>query len=448
MSRKIDTTGKTGLSAEQEAAAQGGGKLLFTDYHGQSAAFLIRENRLRAACLFPRVRSKIGAVYLGRVKNVVQNLNACFVEIGGEEREICFLSGRDAAYPFLLNRAYDGRILEGDELLVQVVRDAVRTKQASVTTLISLANAYFALSVGNPRTGFSNKLTAGQKEQIRQLLLDGGWKKPRIVPPKEGRDSRAAGLPTGLVVRTRAAELLEAADSFPEEGDGSLFLTELHRLTERWEDLFRSAVHCTCFSCLLDAPAPWEAALEQLAYPYEYDEILTNDRELYEQFQVSGNIPAGKPVRFYGEAQDVEFPLAKLYSLETRMETALSRRVWLKSGGYLVIDPTEALTVIDVNSGKCEAGKAAEETYYRVNREAAEEIALQLRLRNLSGMIVVDFISMESKERQSELLEYLRRLVRTDRQKTVVVDMTPLGLVEITRKKGSRPLSEQIETKT
>ena len=117
--------------------------------------------------------------------------------------------------------------------------------------------------------------------------------------------------------------------------------------------------------------------------------------------------------------------------------------VWLNSGGYLVIEPTEALTAIDVNSGKYDADREARETYLRINLEAAKEVALQLRLRNLSGIIIVDFINMQSWEDRKTLLDYLKRLTTQDRVQTKVIDMTPLGLVEITRKKIDKPLKEQ-----
>ena len=136
--------------------------------------------------------------------------------------------------------------------------------------------------------------------------------------------------------------------------------------------------------------------------------------------------------------------LGKLYGLDSKADMALGTRVWLKSGGYLVIEPTEAMTVIDVNSGKYEAGKGTQETAFRINCEAAEEIALQLRLRNLSGMILVDFINMDSKEREEQLLQQLKSAVQGDKQKTNVIDMTALGLVEITRKKSYKPLREQL----
>ena len=143
----------------------------------------------------------------------------------------------------------------------------------------------------------------------------------------------------------------------------------------------------------------------------------------------------------------VSATILKLYALETKLKTATERRVWLKSGGYLIIEPTEALTVIDVNSGKFEASKKkeTEEMIWQVNREAAIEVALQLRLRNLSGIIVVDFINMKRTEDQKALLELLTNEVKLDAVLTNIVDITPLGLVEITRKKNYKTLTEQLQ---
>ncbi len=434
MSRLILSHNRIKLT-DIETTYKNGGKLIFTDYHGQSCALLIHDNRLKAARFFSKQQSKIGAVYICKVKNVVKNLDAYFVEIGGKEREICFLSQKDALYPFLLNRAWDGRILEGDEFPVQVIRDAQKTKQASVTTLISLSNEYFALSVGETKTGYSNKFTAEEKKHLKEIMTGTQWALPQIDLPHMMSDSKVQ-LPIGLVVRTQAAKLSDEQNLYK----------HFVALTNSFTELYQVALHRTCFSCLKTALTPWQTALEQLIYPGEYEEILTDDIQLFRQIQDSNAVPDSKQLRLYDEQQSAQLPLSKLYGLDSKLETALGRRVWLKSGSYLVIDPTEALTVIDVNSGKYEAKKGIEETAYHINMEAAEEIALQLRLRNLNGIIIVDFINMKDKSHQESLLNHLKNLVNSDKQKTTVIDMTPLGLVEITRKKSFKTLAEQLES--
>ena len=143
-------------------------------------------------------------------------------------------------------------------------------------------------------------------------------------------------------------------------------------------------------------------------------------------------------------SQDERLPLHKLYSVETRLQEALGKKVWLKSGGYLVIEPTEALTVIDVNTGKLASGKDMEQTWLRINMEAAEEIALQLALRNISGIIIVDFINMKPEEHNKKLMSHFGNLLKQDAVRTELMDITALGLVEITRMKTSKPLREQL----
>lgn len=434
MSRRISINNRITLS-DIDMNAKQGGKLLFTDYNGQSCALLIQDNRLKAARFFPRQQSKIGAIYICKVKNVVKNLNAYFVEIGGAEREICFLSQKDASHPFLLNRPWDGRILEGDEFPVQVIRDAQKTKQASVTTLISLSNEYFALSVGEQKTGYSNKFTLEEKKQLKKCLTGTGWELPPIPFPYN-IDGSEMNLSIGLVVRTQAAKLIQNEPILHEH---------FEELLTGFSDIFRTALHRTCFSCLKLPSMPWQTALTELAYSNEYDEILTDNTTIYEQLCKTDIVTEPKLIRLYDEKQSAQLSLSNLYGLSSKLESALGRRVWLKSGGYLIIEPTEAMTVIDVNSGKYEAKKDIEETAYYINMEAAEEIALQLRLRNLSGIIIVDFINMKSKTHQNSLMQNLKDLVTSDKQKTTVIDMTPLGLVEITRKKGYKTLAEQIE---
>ena len=149
------------------------GKLIFTEYEGKALAMLFQKKRLVAAQVLPEGTNRIGAVYVGRVKHVAANIAACFVEIA--DGEICFLPFKEASVPFLLNRTYDGRILAGDELLVQITNEAQKAKQANVTAKISLANEFFALSLDtSSHASFSSKLSSEQKKQLQELLLEEG----------------------------------------------------------------------------------------------------------------------------------------------------------------------------------------------------------------------------------------------------------------------------------
>ncbi len=171
----------------------------------------------------------------------------------------------------------------------------------------------------------------------------------------------------------------------------------------------------------------------------ELEEVVTDDRMVFEEIKqsVSGHFS----VRFY---EDRLLPLPRLYNVAGQIEAALKPRVWLKSGANLVIEPTEALTVVDVNSGKNIAKKDKALNLYKINLEAAKELAFQLRLRNLSGIIVTDFIDMQEEEWKQKLMEQLRVYLRQDPVPATLVDMTKLGLIEITRKKKKKPLAEQL----
>lgn len=474
MSRRIEPKASVRITEEENALRNtDGGKLLFTAYQGRQCALFIQNDRLMEASFLPAQAGKIGAVYIGKVKNMVKNIDACFVEIA--KGEICFLSLKNASTPYLLNRAYDGRILEGDELLVQVIRDAQKTKKASVTAHISLASEYFALSIGSTNVAYSLKLSSEKKEAIRRhftemVIIRNGCliqNCDNMVSISEAEKMNKEGIrleslnlpPMGFVVRTKAGELER----------GEELLKAFFAITAEFIRLLYYARYRNCFSCLREAPAGFETIIQDFAagnkLPNETDipketpketdvpkkadiaflhnekEIVTDQEALYSQIEEYCNQHDIKiKLRLY---RDELLSLAKLYSIENKLSTALDSRVWLKSGGYLIIEPTEALTVIDVNSGKYEADKDAREAYLKINLEAAKETALQLRLRNLSGIIIVDFINMQFGEDRKALLDYLKQLTAQDRIQTKVIDMTPLGLVEITRKKTNKPLREQ-----
>ena len=211
---------------------------------------------------------------------------------------------------------------------------------------------------------------------------------------------------------------------------------------------FRAVVkqyaHRTCYSCLYRAPSGYISGVRDY-FSLDLERIVTDDKEIYEElkktFGEGASLPDGELVLY----EDKALSLSALYGLEVKLEDALKERVWLKSGAYLVIQPTEALTVIDVNSGKCQKGLKSG-LYLKINLEAAEEIARQLRLRNVSGICIVDFINMDTEEEKEELVRNLKHHLEQDRIPTVFVDFTKLGLAEITRKKVKKPLWEQVES--
>ena len=389
------------------------GKLIFTSLRGRKMAFLIKNDRLIAVQVLEETASgAVGAIYIGKVQNFSPNLKAYFVEIG--KNEMCFLPETELYS--------DRKLKQGDELPVQIIREPQKTKLATVTARISLSNDYVAVSIGHPGVGYSNKLTKAQKQMIRIWLQEAGI-------PAQMNDTPEIG----LVIRTKAGECDDLTGK-------DLFLAAVREVLAEFQQILHQVRHMVCFSCIRKAPSIYKTVLDQLAARNEYQEIITDDPVCFQKLENIQTIP----VRLY---QDASFSLEKLYTLETKLKAATERRVWLKSGGYLIIEPTEALTVIDVNSGKFEASKKkeTEEMIWQVNREAAIEVALQLRLRNLSGIIIVDFINMKRAEDQKALLELLTKEVGCDTVLTNIVDITPLGLVEITRKKSYKTLAEQLQ---
>lgn len=400
------------------------GKLLMLRYEGKLLTLLVNDRRLLSVRVYEdEKQSLVGNIYIGKVQSISKNLNAAFVEI--ENGLKCFLplSGTLQAGS---KEKKEAQIHNGDELLVQVLRDAVKTKQPVLTTRISISGNYLAMSCGSEKLGLSAKLSDDKKKEVTKFLLEEG------LIREDHRCLCATGC--GMVVRTNVENLTDLAP----------LKKEWQLLTEKMEKLFAVSAYRTCFSCLMKNEQPYLTDLKNY-YTRDYDEIITDCEDIFEDLQKyfeeqrqENGMEIVPAIRYYNE----EYPLQKLYSVKTLLEGALNKRVWLKSGGYLIIEPTEALTVIDVNTGKYETKKPSEETFYHINMEAADEIALQLKLRNLSGIIIVDFINMASKERQRELLKKLDMLVKKDSIRTSVVDITPLGLVEITRKRVSRSLKE------
>ena len=392
----------------------------------QIFSFLLNGSKaVEIHCDACREDSILDEIYIGKVQNIVKNISAAFVEIA--PGTVCYLPLEDLKHPVYTKKGTSHNIQQGDELLVQVKREGIKTKAPAVTTNLTLHGKYALLTTGSTQISVSSKLSKEEKERLLRVVKD--------------NSSADNGSLEGMSAGERAYGWLlrtNAGGASPE-----VIKKDLLRLQAKYEELMKTAQYRTCFSCLLARPSAYLKRLSDL-YTKEVDEILTDDRELFEQmteyFQENQPEDTAK-LRFY---EDRLLPMEKLYSLDRHLKEALGERVWLKSGGYLVIQPTEALTVIDVNTGKFTAGKKKEAAFLKLNQEAALEAAHQIRLRNLSGIVIIDFINMEETESETRLLRILDDALRLDPIRTTLVDMTKLSLVEITRMKKERPLHESV----
>lgn len=364
----------------------------------------------------PSGDAKIGDIFVAKVVNVAKQINAAFIDYAPNKKG--YLPISSGYTPILTNRKYDGRILAGDEILVQLEKEAVRTKEPVFTMNLSLAGKYTVVSNANTYQGISKKCSKQEKAQLRAAI-------PQNIA-------------YGVVIRTNAASLLytETQDALQPVTD------EMIALNEKLSALIREGIHRTCYSRIWQSPPSYLTNLRDEGSVYR--QIVTDSQTLYEETSAFMSLYMPEQLSALSLYRDENYPLQKLYRVETQLEELLAKKVWLKSGAYLVIEKTEAMYVIDVNSGKNIAKKDPAEYIYKINMEAADEMMRQIRLRNLTGMILVDFINMEDAEKDAALLQELRILAKKDRILTSVVDITALGLVEITRKKTTKSLYEQL----
>ncbi|MDR2405717.1 MAG: Rne/Rng family ribonuclease [Deltaproteobacteria bacterium] len=373
----------------------------------------------------------LGNIYKGRVLRILPGLQAAFVDIGLDkaaflyvddiscpEREFSRLLGRDEmsqdqgvtdAEAQVAKEEYpkvpiESLLKEGEELLVQVSKEPIGQKGARVTTLISIAGRRLVLMPMVSHLGISRRI---EDEEERRRLRD-------------FLDGNASGF--GLIARTAA----EGATEFEISAEAS-FLSQLwNQISEEEQRLQApSLVH-------QDLDATLKAVRD--IFTDQVSSLIIDDRAQYEKVKgflasfAPGLLPA---LSLYSGTE----PLFHHYNIETDLLRALNKKVWLKSGGYVVIDSTEALTVIDVNTGRYVGRHNLEETILKTNLEAAREIAYQLRLRNIGGIIVIDFIDMEKEVNRERVFLQLQELLRRDKGKTKVLPMSELGLIEMTRKR-------------
>ena len=365
-------------------------------------------------------KSILGNIYTGQIENIASNIQAAFVQIEPGKR--CYYPLAEAQRAvFSAGRKGNGPLRPGDELLVQVSRDAMKGKLPALTSNLNFTGRYLVLTTGDKKFGLSSKLAQEDRHRLS------GWLKEEAERPDKE---------FGIIVRTNAA------DASKEE-----ILKELEWLKGRYHKAVVQGRNRTCFSLVLETEPFYVAAVRD-AYGRDLDEIITDVPEIREM--ILGYLEEISPelkekLRFY---QDKLLPLYKMYRVETALDAIQKEKVWLNSGGFLVIQQTEAFVSIDVNSGKYTGKKKMEETFRKINLEAAAEISRQLRLRNLSGIILIDFINMENPDHRDELFHVLQKLLRKDPIKSRAIDITPLHILEMTRKKVRRPVIEDIRELT
>ncbi len=361
-------------------------------------------------------RGLVGNIYVGRVARVLPGMQSAFVEIGLERA--AFLHVADIWEHRQNGHSHDGkpieRILhEGQSLLVQVIKDPIGTKGARLSTQVSLAGRLLVYLPQDSHIGISQRIEdEAERESLRGKLQ-------QLLPE---------GMAGGFIIRTMAETATERE-----------LQNDIEYLTKLWHDL-------TAKSGSLPVPSPIyqdlslaQRVLRDMATE-ESVRIVVDSRETYQKMlDFAGQYTQTIVERICHYSGDR--PLFDLNGVEDEIQKALARRVDLKSGGYLIIDQTEAMTTIDVNTGGFVGGRSFDDTIFKTNLEAAQVIARQLRLRNLGGIIIIDFIDMENTDHRAAVLQEFNKALDRDRTRLTVNGFTQLGLVEMTRKRTRESLA-------
>jgi ribonuclease G len=380
-------------------------------------------------------RNIVGSVYKGRVKNIEQGLKAMFVDIGFEKN--AFLHFWDAIPAALdsgieeIDRPAKGggrpkkkRITANDipsiypvgsEVIVQVTKGPIGTKGPRVTTNLSFAGRYLVFMPYSDRSGISRKIEdPKERDRLRKIL--------RELEIPEG---------VGVIIRT--------------VGEGQrarYFVRDLAFLLEQWSHVEQAIKEDAAPSRVFEEPDLVDRTVRDFLTD-EIDEVICDDRAAIERMnQMVGQISrrARNRIQFYDGAA----PIFETFGVQKQIDDAFHRQVWLKCGGYIVIDETEALVAVDVNTGRNKGGRDVEKTILQTNLEAADEIARQLRLRNIGGLIIGDFIDMKSRKDQQAVYSLMKERLRRDKAKTHVLPLSALGLMEMTRQRAQESLSDSI----
>ncbi|MFT6942572.1 MAG: Rne/Rng family ribonuclease [Nitriliruptoraceae bacterium] len=363
----------------------------------------------------------VGNVYMARVQNVLPGMEAAFLDIGKGRNGVLYagevnydeLDVEESPDPIRIEDA----LTPGQAVLVQVTKDPMGSKGPRLTMQISLAGRYMVLSPNSDVFGISRKLTDKERDRLRRIVKD--------VKPSHH----------GVIVRTAATEASDEA-----------ITADLERLLAKWEGIEERAKDAKVLSSVYEEP-PLVVKVIRDNFGADFDRLVVDDQGLHDQVKsYLGEVAPEllEKVHMWTPPADGEQSLVAAYEVTEQLRKATERKVWLPSGGYLIIETTEAMKVIDVNTGKFTGKKGSnlEEVVFKTNIEAAKEIVRQLRLRDMGGIIIIDFIDMLLKANQDEVIRTLERELLRDRTKTRVSDVSRLGLVQMTRKNVSAGLVE------
>lgn len=371
----------------------------------------ILESKQVTQLFFDRKRNKslVGNIYLGRIENVLSGLDAAFVDIGEEKNAFLYIN--EVAYDYELEEREEitrkiQHILKPNQMIiVQVTKDPMKGKGARLTTFISIPGRYLVLAPFNDGIGVSRKIDPEQRQAIKDVLKE--------IKPKD----------CGLIARTAS-----------KNASKSKLKKELNNLLKILNYVKKKASTLR-EPGLIYEEQPLVIRLLRDIFSEDFDAIYVDKKDIKKEilrYLKSIGLNFNNIIVHHGEND-----LFEEFSVNEVIDSALEKKVWLKSGGFIVIDYSEALTAIDVNTGKFTSGRSSAQTILKTNLEAAEIITAQLRLRDIGGIIVIDFIDMSSEDDRQRVLSRFKQLLEKDKTKTEVLNFSKFGLIEMTRKNVS-----------
>ena len=363
-----------------------------------------------------------GNIYVGRIQNVLPGMELAFVDIGIPKNAVLYRGDvtfdRDEVEQSSNNKRIEEMIRAGQTVVCQVTKNAIGAKGARLTQEVSLPGRFAVLVPNSSTIGISKRLADGERRRLRKIIDE-------IKPDRHG-----------IIIRT-AAEGVSAED----------LSRDVASLSEKWAAIEAEVAKSNQPRLVYrDLDLAVRVLREELNE--DYRGVMIDDRDLYEkvrEYVLAVNPELADRIEYYDRSKE-ELPLFERYFVHEQLHRALDRKVFLPSGGSLIIERTEALTVVDVNTGKNVGTNNLEETVFRNNLEAAEEVARQLRLRDIGGIIVIDFIDMEARGNREAVASALRQALSRDKTRTQVFDISELGLVEMTRKRVNEGLLESVST--